>query len=137
MCFDNIFLIAKHIIVNSLRSIFPNLFYKKIAMSTEDKTFEITTILFESNDSSVLVKGRINQGNMNYSSDITISMSQLNQVLNQLRRKNEQFELEDLMISERMYNDEILFTININQSYNSSVNLNELTNQDSIRQIRA
>ncbi|MEJ6776731.1 MAG: hypothetical protein QNK85_05340 [Crocinitomicaceae bacterium] len=106
-------------------------------MSTEDKTFEITTILFESNDSSVLVKGRINQGNMNYSSDITISMSQLNQVLNQLRRKNEQFELEDLMISERMYNDEILFTININQSYNSSVNLNELTNQDSIRQIRA
>ena len=63
-------------------------------MSTEGKTFDITTILFESNDISVLVKGTINQGHMNYTSDITVSMSQLNQLLNQLRRQNEEFELE-------------------------------------------
>jgi hypothetical protein len=107
------------------------------AMSTEGKTFDITTILFESNDTSVLVKGIINQGHMNYSSDITVSMSQLNQLLNQLRRQNELFELEDVMVSERMYNDETLYTINLNESYNSVVNLNELTNQDTIRQIRA
>ena len=106
-------------------------------MSTEGKTFEITTILFESNDTSVLVKGTINQGHMNYSSDITVSMSQLNQLLNQLRRQNDIFELEEVMVSERMYNDETLYTINLNQSHNSIVNLTELTNQDSIRQIRA
>ena len=106
-------------------------------MSTEGKTFDITTILFESNDTSVLVKGTINQGHMKYSSDITVSMSQLNQLLNQLRRQNELFELEDVMVSERMYNDETLYTINLNQSHNSIVNLNELTNQDTIRQIRA
>ena len=106
-------------------------------MSTEGKTFEIATILFESNDTSVLVKGTINQGHLNYSSDITVSTSQLNQLLNQLKRQNEQFELDELMTSEPMYNDETLFTISMNQSYNSYVNLNELTNQDSIRQIRA
>jgi hypothetical protein len=106
-------------------------------MSTEGKTFEISTILFESNDTSVLVKGTISQGHMNYLSDITVSTSQLNQLLNQLRRQNEQFELDELMTSESMYNDETLFTINMGQSYNNYVNLNELTNQDSIRQLRA
>jgi len=106
-------------------------------MSTEGKTLEISTILFESNDTSVLVKGTINQGHLNYLSDITVSMSQLNQLLNQLKRQNERFELEDIMTSEPMYNDETLFTINMSQSHNSSVNLNELTNQDAIRQLRA
>lgn len=106
-------------------------------MSTEGKTFDITTILFESNDISVLVKGTINQGHMNYTSDITVSMSQLNQLLNQLRRQNEEFELDDFMNSELMYNDETLYTINLNDILNSRVNLSELTNQDSIMQIRA
>lgn len=106
-------------------------------MSTEGKTFDITTILFESNDISVLVKGTINQGHMNYTSDITVSMSQLNQLLNQLRRQNEEFELDDFMNSERMYNDETLYTINLNNILNSRVNLSELRNQDSIMQIRA
>lgn len=106
-------------------------------MSTEGKTFDITTILFESNDISVLVKGTINQGHMNYTSDITVSMSQLNQLLNQLRRQNEEFELDDFMNSERMYNDETLYTINLNNILNGRVNLSELRNQDSIMQIRA
>lgn len=106
-------------------------------MSTEGKTFDITTILFESNDTSVLVKGIINQGHMNYTSDITVSMSQLNQLLNQLRRQNEEFDLDDLMNSERMYNDETLYTIRLNESINCRVILDQLTNQDSIMQIRA
>lgn len=106
-------------------------------MSTEGKTFDITTILFESNDISVLVKGTINQGHMNYASDITVSTSQLNQLLNQLRRQNEEFELDDLMNSERMYNEETLYTIDLNDTLNCRVNLEELTNQDSIMQIRA
>ena len=106
-------------------------------MVTKDKIFEIEKIIFESNDTSILMKGKIHEYYMNYSSEIIISSSHLNQLLNQLKRKNKYLDLEKLIITEPMFNGETLFTINMINSYNSYVNLNELTNQDCIKQIRA
>ncbi|MGB0914828.1 MAG: hypothetical protein ACPGVI_02100 [Crocinitomicaceae bacterium] len=106
-------------------------------MSTDGKTFDINTILFESNDDSVLVQGIINQGYMNYASDITISMSQLNELINLLKRQNGSFELDHIMTSERMYDNETLYTIEASNIKNNRIILSELSNQASIKQLRA
>ncbi|MCH2231304.1 MAG: hypothetical protein MK105_13260 [Crocinitomicaceae bacterium] len=106
-------------------------------MSTEGKTFDINTILFESNDDLVLVKGIINQGCMNYVSDITISMSQLNELINLLKRQNSDFDLEKIMTTEKMYENEILYIIDSTQVKNNRIILSELSNQASIKQLRA
>lgn len=106
-------------------------------MSTDGKTFDINTILFESNDDSVLVQGIINQGYMNYASDITISMSQLNELINLLKRQNGPFELDHIMTSERMYDNETLYTIEASNIKNNRIILSELSNQASIKQLRA
>ena len=106
-------------------------------MSTDGKTFDINTILFESDDDLVLVKGIINQGYMNYVSDITISMSQLNELINLLKRQNSDFDLEKIMTREKMYENEILYTIDSTQVKNNRIILSELSNQASIKQLRA
>lgn len=106
-------------------------------MVAKDKIFEIERIMFESNDTSVLMIGKVHEYYMNYNSEIIISSSHLNQLLNQLKRKNKDLDLYNLMITEPMFNGETLFTINMIKAYNNYVNLNELTNQDNIKQIRA
>jgi len=106
-------------------------------MITKDKIFEIERIIFESNNTSVLMKGKVHEDYMNYASEIIVSSSHLNQLLNQLKRKNKDLDIDNLIVAETMFDGETLFTINLINQYNNYVNLNELTNQDYIKQIRA
>ena len=106
-------------------------------MVKKDKIFEIERIIFESNDTSILMKGKLYEDYMNFASEMIVSSSHLNQLLNQLKRKNKDLDIDDLIIAETMFNGETLFTINLINLHNNYVNLNELTNQDYIKQIRA
>ena len=106
-------------------------------MVKKDKIFEIERIIFESNDTSILMIGKLYEDYMNYASEMIVSSSHLNQLLNQLKRKNKDLDIDDLIIAETMFNGETLFTINLINLHNNYVNLNELTNQDYIKQIRA
>lgn len=106
-------------------------------MSNSNKIIEIRSIQFESNEPEVLVKGNITQGKMSYPTDILISQTQLNIIVNKLNNVNSEFNFQDTLTIERMYNNEKMFTSKIPNSIQSSFNLNKLLVPKSYIQIRA
>ena len=106
-------------------------------MNTSIKTIEVNTILFESNDPEVLVKGTMTKGHMAFETDMLISQSQLNRLINQLQRQNNNLEVSALLKSEKMYNDETLYTAELSEVSNRSIDLQDLSVISPIKQIRA
>jgi len=106
-------------------------------MNTFIRTIEVNSILFESNDSEVLVKGTITKGHMTFDTDVIISHSQLNCLINQLQKQNNSLEVSELLTSERMYNDEILYSAELSAISNRRVDLENLTVMRPVKQIRA
>ena len=58
-------------------------------MMKQGTAIAITSILFESNDTEVLIKGNISQGVMNYDTDLVVTHSQLNIIFNSLQKQNQ------------------------------------------------
>lgn len=106
-------------------------------MNEVGKTITVNQILFESNDPEVLIKGAVQDGVMNYDSEVILSHSQLNILLNQLRKQNDSFSINDYLISEEMYNGEVLYSADFSSVFYSSINLNLISNDSQMRQIRA
>jgi len=106
-------------------------------MSNLNKIIEIKSIQFESNEPEVLVKGSITQGNMSYPTDILISQTQLNMIVNKLNNINSDFSFSDTLTIESMYDNEKMFTSDIPNSIKSTFYLNELLAPNSYTQIRA
>ena len=98
---------------------------------------QVQSILFESNDSDVLVKGTINQGFLQFESDIIISHSQLNKLVNQLYLLNNEFEIENYLETNPMFDGETIYTAVLNENVNSTISLDELVYQENLKQIRA
>ena len=106
-------------------------------MNTQFKTIEIKSIQFESNDPEVLVKGSVKQGHLEHSTDILISQTQLNKIINQLHKQNDNFSFNQSLIIEKMFNDEFMYTANFTNTFNTKVYLHELLNVKPYVQIRA
>ncbi len=102
-----------------------------------NKIIEIKSIQFESNEPEVLVKGNITQGTMRYSTDIIISQTQLNIIVNQLKKKNSAFNFSDTLTVETMFNNETMYTSDLSNTLESSFYLNELLAPKTFVQIRA
>ena len=66
-------------------------------MKESQKTIEVKSILFESNDPEVLLKGIVTKGHMQYETDIIISQSQLNIVMNLLQKQNQSVEIDQYL----------------------------------------
>ncbi|MBL1280845.1 MAG: hypothetical protein COA33_011260 [Fluviicola sp.] len=101
------------------------------------KTIEISSIQFESNEADVLIKGKVQQGDLSYPTDVIVSQTQLNKVVNQLGRQNSHFDFNTHVIVEEMYNNEHLFTAEFGKTINSKLSLNDLLNIQTYVQIRA
>ncbi|MDX2362027.1 MAG: hypothetical protein QNK23_14555 [Crocinitomicaceae bacterium] len=106
-------------------------------MDTNIQSFAVETIIFESNDTEVLLKGVAHQGHMAYSTDMIISHTQLNQVINTLHRQNSSLNIHELLTTEKMYNDEILYTAKLSESIDAQINLSEFIFDQPVVQIRA
>ncbi len=106
-------------------------------MNTADRTIQINSILFESNDTEVLVKGTVLKGHMAFETDMLISHSQLNKLVNQLQRQNENLEMSALIQSETMYNNETLYSAELSSVANRHIDLYDLSVLQPIKQIRA
>ena len=106
-------------------------------MRTAEKTIDIKSIQFESNEEDVLVKGNVKQGNLEYPTDILVSQTQLNRIINQLKKQNKSFELGKYLLIECMYNNEKMFTAIFDEEINSRLKLHELLNLNTLLQIRA
>ena len=112
-------------------------YIKHVIMNPFIRTIEVKSILFESNDPEVLVKGKMTKGHMTFDTDVIISQSQLNCLINQLRKQNKGFEMSQLLTSEKMYNDETLYSAEFSTVSNRQVDLEDLSVIRPIKQIRA
>ena len=106
-------------------------------MNEVEKIITVNQILFETNDSEVVIKGNIKEGVMNYNSEVILSHSQLNMLLNQLGKQNDSFSIDNYLISEEMYNGETLYRADISSVPSSSFNLNLISFNSQMKQIRA
>lgn len=106
-------------------------------MNTSSKTIEIKRIQFESNDPDVLIKGTVKQGNLEYPTDILVSQTQLNKIVNQLKKQNESFELNEIITVDQMGMNEYMYTAKFNSEVNSRLYLKDLLQHQPYIQIRA
>lgn len=106
-------------------------------MKTQTNHMRINEIIFESNDHEVVVRGTMQQGQLSFDSETIVSHTQLNQIVNQLCKINGGFSLENHLLSERMYDGEMLFTACIPKEINAMIDMCALTHFSEIRQVRA
>jgi len=106
-------------------------------MEASIKKLDITGIQFESNDSEVLIKGNMSYGHLSHPTDILVSQTQLNKVINQLNKQNNNFEFDKFITAEPMYNNETLYTVLFNSKVNTSLFLHEILNTQSYIEICA
>ncbi|HIP32098.1 MAG TPA: hypothetical protein EYG86_05000 [Crocinitomicaceae bacterium] len=106
-------------------------------MMRAQKTIEISSIQFESNDPDVLIKGKVKQGNLEYPTDLLVSQTQLNRIINKLKKINFSFDINQYLLIENMYNNECIYTANFTNSINTKLNLSDVLNLQTYVQIRA
>ena len=106
-------------------------------MNTQSKKFDISRITFETGDNEVVLTGTMFQGLMNYASELIISFSQLNSILNQLAKINNGFNIQNHMTKQHMFEDQYMYEVNLNNEINTQVNLASMSSNDSMRLIRA
>lgn len=123
-------------IVNCLRSSFRSLGYKLKDMKAT-RTVEINQIIFESNDTDVLIKGTIRHDHMFFNTDILISNSMLNRIACELQKNNEGFSFNDNMNSEKIDFDVWQYSICLDQELNRIIDLSSLSPEKELRKIRA
>jgi hypothetical protein len=106
-------------------------------MELQGTTIKVNTVLFESNDNEVLIKGNVKAGVMNYDTDLIISHSQLNMIFNSLQRQNENISVNDYLQSEKMYDGETLYSADFSSLLSNIVLLNDIEGSQPLKQIRA
>jgi hypothetical protein len=106
-------------------------------MDTHKRTFEVNSFLFESDDPNVSLKGRIINGHMSFPTELSISHSQLNILINELKKQNVEMKVEDYLEAEKMYNNQILYTAIFSKKLSRLIDLNSLTLTRPIKQLRA
>lgn len=97
----------------------------------------INSILFESNDTDVLIKGNMSKGVMNYDTDLVITHSQLNMIFNNLQRQNKDISVNDYLKSEKMYDGEFLYTADFSNLSSNRIDLSAIEGNQPLKQIRA
>ena len=101
------------------------------------KIIDITSLMFESNDPNVLIKGTVSKGHMAFETEMIISHTQLNHLVNQLIKQNSELEINDLLIAEKMYNNEMLYTASFSKITNNKVTIGSILHNQPVREIRA
>ena len=97
----------------------------------------IRSVVFTSTDTGVLLKGTMEKGHLSYDTELVITQSQLNSVLNSLSRQNELFSIDDCLSSEIIGRNETLYFADFDYLPNSSINIQAILGAQEILLIRA
>lgn len=101
------------------------------------RNVEINEIIFESNDTDVLIKGTIRHEHMSFNTDVLISNSMLNKLVCELQKKNDGFNFNDALCSERIDIDLWQYSIVLDQLMHRTIDLSTLSPKKELRKIRA
>jgi hypothetical protein len=97
----------------------------------------ISSMVFTSNDPEVLIKGNVSRGKLSYETELLITQTQLNMVLNQLSKQNESFSVDTYLKSERVDMYEQLFYADFSSVLNPTIDIRPMMKANQITQIRA
>lgn len=107
-------------------------------MRAEFDKMNVKKIVFETGDVDVMVNATIQQGNLSYESDLILNFSDLNLLINKMQQKvNESIDIAALFESEKMYNGNLLYTLDIERSFESAISIDSMIFNNDIKQIRA
>jgi hypothetical protein len=106
-------------------------------MNKTQNKIAISSLVFTSNDPEVLVKGNVSRGKLSYETELLITQTQLNMVLNQLSRQNESFTVDTYLKSERVDQYEQLYYADFSALENATIDIRPIVKAHQIMQIRA
>lgn len=97
----------------------------------------ISSLVFTTNDPEVLVKGIVSRGKLSYETELLITQTQLNMVINQLSRQNESFSVDNYLKSEQVDQYEQLYYADLSSVVHSTIDIRPIVKSRQITQIRA
>lgn len=106
-------------------------------MKKVHEKIDISSLVFTSTDAEVLVKGTVSRGKLSYESEILITQTQLNMVLNQLSRQNESFSVDNYLKMEQVDQYEHVFYADLSSVVYSTIDIAPIVKSRQITQIRA
>lgn len=106
-------------------------------MNKTANKIEISSLVFTSNDPEVLIKGTVSRGKLSYETELLITQTQLNMVLNQLSKQNESFSVDTYLKSEQVNQYEKLYYADFGSVSNAMIDIRPIVKSNEITQIRA
>ncbi len=106
-------------------------------MNKASNKIEISSLVFTSNDPEVLVKGTVSRGKLSYETELLISQTQLNMVINQLSKQNDSFSVDNYLKTEQVDQYEKLFYADFGSDLNAVIDIRPIIKSHQIIQIRA
>lgn len=106
-------------------------------MHTTYNNIAISSLVFTSNDTEVLVKGNVSKGKLTYETELLISQTQLNMVMNQLSKQNESFRIDEFLKSEQLDQYEHLYYADFSGLVHRTIDIRPIVKANQITQIRA
>ncbi len=106
-------------------------------MNKAQNKIAISSLVFTSNDPEVLIKGSVSRGKLSYETELLITQTQLNMVLNQLSRQNESFTVDAYLKSEQVDQYEQLYYADFSAVENTIIDIRPIVKAHQIMQIRA
>jgi len=106
-------------------------------MEATNTIFNVESIIFESNDPEVLMRGTMVKGVMQYASELALSHTQLNKVINLLQRQNADTTIHELIKSEPMFDGALLYSGSFAELSHTNIVLDDISANVPMKQIRA
>lgn len=106
-------------------------------MNSTARQFEISSVSFEKNDQDVLLQGTILQGHMSYNTNVLVTQTGLNKLINELYRQNEGFDVHEMLRVEQIGSNETMFSADFIPLPNRIISLENILGNQSVKQIRA
>jgi hypothetical protein len=99
---------------------------------------EIEQIIFETGDQEVLLNANVVKGNLSYRSQLILNLTDLNLLLNKIQGQiGDNEEVSSLFDIEKMYNGNLLYTLDIEKKLDQTILLDSIEFNHEIKQIRA
>jgi hypothetical protein len=105
-------------------------------MKTTIELFEINKISFNNYSDEFSLKGIYSKNNLSYETELRLSQSILNQLMNQLQKLNQEVEISELLEIEYLPNGESHYALCTSELINT-LPFNSLVTDRAYRQIRA
>jgi hypothetical protein len=106
-------------------------------MKTLIESIKINTISFESGDTNVYVNAILSKEKLSYPSDLVISHTDLNVIINKLQQQNPESDISSYFDEEIMYDGSSFYRLNSAKYSTTNFQVNHFEFTQKIKQIRA